>query len=130
MGGFSSTQAARMSAQRAARLAVPAPWWPANLWRLSLNERSPAGGPGYPGYWPNEVTGVLAPVIRAYLAGDELAAAEDIAVLRAYFVQWVDAPGFVGPEIAVLRLSARTLRSRHDIAVWLERALEAGIDPL
>ena len=44
-----------------------------------------------PGYWRNESSGVLAPAVKRYLAGESLTLRE-IGLLRAYFRQWVDSP--------------------------------------
>ena len=89
---------------------------------------------GMPGYWMNEVSGVLRPAVRAYLLGGPLSG-EQIATLRAYLRQWigghVTSPvWFVGPEVAALRASIDGLTTRRAIAAWLERAVDAGIDPL
>lgn len=47
-----------------------------------------------PGFWMNETSGVLAPVVRAYLSGARLGE-RPVAVMRAYLRQWV-ARGFRG----------------------------------
>ena len=82
-----------------------------------------------PGYWMHETSGVLRPVIEAYLAGEELNA-EQVATMRAYLRQWIEAPGWGGLEVDELRQSVRGLDSRHRIKVWLRRAELCGIDPL
>lgn len=82
-----------------------------------------------PGYWMNETSGVLEPVVRKYLAGDELDAGE-IRTMRAYLRQWVWTAAFVGPEIDRLRSGVDHLYNTGDIRAWLARAVDAGIDPL
>lgn len=77
----------------------------------------------------NETSGVLRPVVERYLAGAELAPGE-VATMRAYLRQWVWAPGFVGPEIDRLRSGVDHLYNTGDVRAWLDRALNAGIDPL
>lgn len=93
--------------------------------------RSPrnAGMGEAPGYWMYETSGALRPAIAAYLSGDELTPGE-IAAIRAYLRQWCNAPGFQGAEVEELRASVDGLISREAIARWLDRADDAGIDPL
>lgn len=81
-----------------------------------------------PGYWPNETTGVLRPVVEKYLRGDALDP-DEVATMRAYLRQWVAAP-FAGPEIRPLRDDAERIRTHDDVREWLRRALDVGIDPL
>jgi len=108
--------------------AAQTPWKPANLWRFKVG-KSETVIAYVPGYWPNEVTGVLAPVVRAYLNGNDLSA-DDVAVLRAYFTQWIYALGFCGPLVDELRREVGTLSSRRDVTRWLDMAEKAGCDPL
>jgi hypothetical protein len=82
-----------------------------------------------PGYWMNETSGVLRRAVMVYLIGDPMTEA-DIAVLRGYFRQWIAAPGFIGADVAALRASVNGLTTRDEIAAWLERAVDAGVDPL
>lgn len=82
-----------------------------------------------PGYWPNETSGVLVPVVRAYLEGVELDVA-GVATMRAYLRQWVAGPLFVGPDLEQLRADVDELVSTDDVRAWLDRALDAGVDPL
>ena len=76
-----------------------------------------------------ETSGILRPVIETYLAGDALTC-EQIATMRAYLRQWINAPGFLGPIVEELRSGIDALTNRHRITVWLARAEQAGIDPL
>jgi hypothetical protein len=93
-----------------------------------------------PKYWRDEVSGKLARAVHAYLGigGRELTA-EHVALLRAYFRQWVGAPIWdANPhqsatdvaELAGLRDAVGSLTNRAQIRAWLRRALDAGIDPL
>ena len=82
-----------------------------------------------PDYWLHEESGALAPIVRAYLAGEELAP-EQIAALREYFRQWVYAPAFVGMAVDSLRFFVRSIETRYDIAMWLKLAQRAGVNPL
>ena len=80
-----------------------------------------------PRFWMYETTGVLAPVIEAYLRGKWLDEAE-IGVMRAYLRQWIMAPVWKGVD--ELRASVSLIRTRSDIHSWLDAALDEGIDPL
>jgi hypothetical protein len=81
-----------------------------------------------PGYWMNETSGVLEPVVRKYLEGAELSTGE-VGTMRAYLRQWM-AGDFHGPEIEWLRLDVYDIRTTVDLRAWLARAFDAGIDPL
>jgi hypothetical protein len=82
-----------------------------------------------PGYWMNETGGRLRPAIEAYLKDQPLDEAE-IATIRAYLRQWIDAPVWHGPAINDLRARIDDLTSRQAIRQWLDDAAEADIDPL
>lgn len=82
-----------------------------------------------PGFWPNETTGLLRPAVMAYLAGESLSV-EDIAALRAYLRQWIEAPWGLSPGIVDLRRRVDALTSRQAIDAWLDDAIGEGIDPL
>lgn len=83
-----------------------------------------------PGYWMNEQSGVLKPVVLKYLKSEPLDAGE-VATMRAYLRQWIFAEGFLpSVEITGLRLRVDELRTNSDIRLWLNDALDAGIDPL
>jgi hypothetical protein len=91
---------------------------------------SPKPDAGAPGYWPQETSGVLAPVIESYLQGQPLNFAQ-VATMRAYLRQWVMAPGWrPTPALAELRAAVDRIRTRKDIDEWLSDALDEGIDPL
>jgi hypothetical protein len=91
-----------------------------------------------PGYWMHETSGVLRPAVEAYLAGGELSAAQ-VAILRAYFRQWVmsrvwdanpHANDLERACLAQLRAEVDGLTSRAAIARWLPKAEAFGLDPL
>jgi hypothetical protein len=82
-----------------------------------------------PGYWMNEQSGVLRPVMEAYLEGRHLTA-RDVAVMRGYLRQWIAAPLYRGEEVDALRASVDGIMSPADITRWLDRAFDAGVDLL
>lgn len=86
-----------------------------------------------PGYWRNETSGVLIPVVEAYINGKPLDAGQ-IATMRAYLRQWIMAPawdmGEPTPELQELRRSVDLLITQKAIDDWLWRALDIEIDPL
>jgi hypothetical protein len=85
--------------------------------------------PGVPGYWRNETSGVLAPVVERYLHGGQLDQ-DEVAIMRAYLRQWVGAAAFYGPDIIELRQRVNLLQTHSQLRAWLADALDAGIDPL
>jgi hypothetical protein len=82
-----------------------------------------------PGYWMNETSGVLKPVVLKYLDGQGLDSAE-VSIIRAYLQQWIGAPAFVGPDVVRLRERVDQIMSTDDVRDWLADALDAGVDPL
>lgn len=83
--------------------------------------------PFVPGYWMHESSGVLRPVIEDYLHNRPLSYAQ-IATMRAYLRQWIMAPCW--QNVDELRAGIDSLTTREAVHNWLERALDAGIDPL
>jgi hypothetical protein len=87
----------------------------------------------WPGYWMFESSGVLKPVVLAYLDGRPLDQ-HGISIMRSYLEQWIIAPGWdhcaQSLELAELRQSVVGLTTQKEIADWLWRALAIGIDPL
>lgn len=83
----------------------------------------------FPRYWRDETSGVLQPAVFAYLNGDPMSA-EQVAAMRAYLRQWIDAPVWAGPAVADLRHAIDHLVDREDIGRWLAIAEDNGIDPL
>lgn len=84
---------------------------------------------GVPGYWMNETSGVLRPAVEAYLQHRPMTP-EQIAAMRAYCRQWINAPGFLGPDIEALRNAVDGLTTSAAISAWMEVACLAGVDPL
>lgn len=82
-----------------------------------------------PDYWMDERSGVLRPAVEAYLKDGEMTAME-VAAMRAYLRQFIDADVWKGPVIGELRRRINDLTSRQAIEVWLDDAIDAGIDPL
>jgi hypothetical protein len=82
-----------------------------------------------PGFWKNETGGELRGAVETYLCGRPITR-EQVALLRAYLRQSINAPGLQGPAIEVLRVSVNTLCTQIDVDHWLDRALDAGVDPL
>lgn len=81
-----------------------------------------------PGYWMYETSGQLRPAIAHYL-NREVLSDEEIAVIRAYFKQWIEGD-FEGEGVEDLRKSVDAIGSRSAIDRWLRGAVELGIDPL
>ena len=81
----------------------------------------------------HESSGVLEPVVRAYLQGDELDAGQ-VDLMRAYLYQGVMAPVW-GPSsiLEALRLRAfrQRIESRRETSTMpIEAMEEIGMDPL
>jgi hypothetical protein len=79
-----------------------------------------------PGYWMNETSGKLAPVVEKYLRGEVLTT-DEVAIMRAYLRQWI-AGDFQGVDH--LRLRVGRLTTTRMIREWLKDAEDIGIDPL
>lgn len=84
------------------------------------------GSPGIPGYWRNEISGVLQPVVEKYLRHESLTA-DEVRIMRAYLRQWV-AADFCG--IAELRRSVELIDDEEKLRAWMDDALDLAIDPL
>lgn len=82
-----------------------------------------------PGYWMHETSGVLRPAVEAYLRHEPMSD-EQLAAMRAYLRQWINAPAWTGPAVQSLRSTIDDLTSREAISAWLVRAAEEWIDPL
>jgi hypothetical protein len=88
-----------------------------------------AADPNAPKYWMNETSGLLAPVVEAYLYGDPLTAGQ-VAVMKMYLRQWIMSPVWQGDGLEELRRPVERIRTRQDINEWLAKALAEGHDPL
>jgi hypothetical protein len=87
----------------------------------------------------NETTGKLKPVIETYLQRRGDMTLRDVAIMRAYLVQWIESPAWEmmphGTEdfaegLAALRLDACAIRNVKDIDAAIARMTDAGLDPL
>lgn len=103
-----------------------------------MKNRPDPSSPEAPKYWMHETGGELAAAIKRYLR-DEPLTARDVQLIGAYFRQWIDSPVWDGNpmidepgriNLMTLRVGARFLHMRADITKWLDRAAEAGMDPL
>jgi len=84
--------------------------------------------PYTPGYWMHETGGELRGAVERYLNSFEMTD-EDIALMRAYLRQWMQGP-WRGAAVPELRRSIDEIKDRDTLAHWLDRALDAGVDPL
>jgi hypothetical protein len=84
---------------------------------------------GFPGFWRNEQSGVLRPVVELYLAGLTMTD-EHVGIMRAYLIQWIEAPVWKLDEACSLVRDARAIRTKDDIGRWLRAGLDVGMDPL
>lgn len=82
-----------------------------------------------PGYWMYETSGVLKPVVMAYLRGEDLSR-EQIATMRAYLRQWIMDAAWQGGEIDFLRDRIEDIQTMATLRAWLSTAESEGIDPL
>ena len=80
------------------------------------------------GYLQNESSGVLRPAVEAYLAGGPMTD-EQIAAMRSYLRQWI-AADWCGADVELLRMSVDGLTNRAALDDWLDRAIDANIDPI
>ena len=92
-----------------------------------------------PKYWRNETSGVLATAIMRYLERREALTVRDIALIRAYIVQWIDSPVWeANPHmhdeerchLTALRREAREVSTVALLDAWIDEALRQGHDPL
>jgi hypothetical protein len=90
----------------------------------------PSDHPDAPKYWALEASGVLEPVVRAYLAGDDLSLVQ-IQLMRAYLWQWVKSPVW-GPSGALeaLRLRVVAIQTHVEVEDAIETMIALGMDPL
>lgn len=86
--------------------------------------------PDAPKFWMNESSGVLAPVIEAYLNGKELTVGQ-INLMRAYLYQWVKSPVWAeSAAVEVLRLRVAAIQTTEDVRAAIKKAVGLGMDPL
>jgi uncharacterized membrane-anchored protein len=78
----------------------------------------------------DETSGVLRPVIEAYLLGKPLDAGQ-IATMRAYLRQWIAGDGWwPDDDINWLRAHVDELDTQDKIRAWIARSDAACVDPL
>ncbi len=91
-----------------------------------------------PGYWQDEVSGVLRPVVEDLLNGKVLSA-DQIAIMRAYLQQWIGSPvwdrnpfldAISTPHLEDLRRRVDKITTDDDLEEWLVDADNYGFDPL
>lgn len=82
-----------------------------------------------PGYWLYETSGVLRPVVLAYLRGEDLDTRQ-CAIMRAYLRQWASGDWKGSAPVAALRLACDNLTTRAAIERWISAACALGMDPL
>lgn len=91
----------------------------------------PSENPNHPGpgYWRYETGGELKEAVTRYLNSHPLTR-RDMGFLRAYLIQWIEAPVWgKSRHIPELRQAAYRISTRADIEDWTARAFEIGIDP-
>jgi len=89
----------------------------------------PPDHPDAPKFWSNESTGVLQPVVLAYLRGRRLNY-QEIAIMRAYLRQWIMSPVWAGFEVDLLRKALDFIDDYDSLRRWIDSATDEGIDPL
>lgn len=93
---------------------------------------------GLPLNWHDEVSGILAAAVNAYLDNrieGKPITDEQVSLVRTYIVHYIGAPCWdneeFSKELALLRRTARReLRTPEDIGKWICDAMEIGLDPL
>jgi hypothetical protein len=94
---------------------------------VAWNSIGPREAFGVPCYCTDEVTGELAPAVRAYLQGKQLSS-KYLGALRTYFQQWIQSRVWdmnthatIESRRAVgkLRNSVETIQSASDVNHWL-----------
>ena len=76
----------------------------------------------------NETSGALHRAVERYIKLEPLSDL-DLHVMRAYLRQWMEGD-FQGPESDGLRNTIDAIVDRASLQAWMERAVDAGIDPL
>jgi hypothetical protein len=89
---------------------------------------------GVPLHWRNEQSGQLPAAMLAYFqhAGDSSKPApseEQLQLVIHFFHYFISAPCWQGAEISELREEAAQMQTVQGVAAWLDKCLDAGIDP-
>jgi hypothetical protein len=97
----------------------------------------PPSHPDAPKYWMHETSGQLAAAIQRYLRSRRLMKVRDVAMMRAYFRQWINSPVWdqnphesSRANLGELRRTVEEIVSVEGIDMWLRLAEHAGLDPL
>jgi hypothetical protein len=99
----------------------------------------PPGSSDAPNYWMWETSGDLAVAVHQFLTYPNHCTLRQLALLRAYFQQWVDAPVWdqnpsaddeSRAELKRLRAQCRGITNVADAQRWIRSALDVGMDPL
>ncbi len=97
---------------------------------------------GLPLNWRVEVSGVLPAAVNAYLNNriDRTALDEiQFEIVRVFMEHYINAPCWtescspdeeMAADLATLRRDVLTLRTPDQMAVWIHRCLDIGVDPL
>jgi hypothetical protein len=111
---------------------------------MSPRALPPPDHPDAPKYWRHETGGRLAIAVENFL-NHRLMTVRDVALVRAYLIQWIDSPVWeMNPHLAQggpaataalaaltrLRVRARRICAVADIHHWINDALAEGHDPL
>ena len=105
---------------------------------MSPRALPPPDHPDAPKYWRSETSGQLRGAVENYV-NRRLMTVRDVALMRAYIIQWIDspvweqAPAFdarAASALSALRLRARRILSVADIHRWMYDAAAEGQDPL
>jgi hypothetical protein len=90
----------------------------------------PPDHPDAPKFWMYETSGVLKPVVQAYLNGERLRP-EQVRLMRDYLCQWVCSPVW-GPSgsLEALRLRVAAIETGQDIDDCIQVCVDLGMDPL
>jgi hypothetical protein len=83
-----------------------------------------------PKHWTHESSGILAPVVMAYIRGGVLTEPQ-IKIMQAYLHQWVRSEAWAGDsKLEALRLRVVTIQTQEDIHGAVAAAVALGMDPL
>ena len=77
----------------------------------------------------HETSGVLRPVVEAYLHGRALNDAE-IGIMRKYLYQWVTLGDWREPSVPALTAAIADARTREDLNECIDNLVSLGMDPL
>ncbi len=105
---------------------------------MTPRDLPPPDDPEAPKRWRHENGGQFREAVENYLNARRMTV-RDVALVRAYFTQWIDSPVWeITPSLdakgsaalSALRLLARRIQTVADIHRWIHDALQEGHDPL